>query len=147
LSNAERLAAVRALLESQREGVLATLSKRHGGYPFGSLTPYALTSEGDPILLLSALAEHTRNVLADPRASLFVQRGDVEDSQAEARVTLLGTANLSPEPEHRTRYVARHPRGEEYLSLGDFATYVLRVEHIRFVAGFGEMGWLSAPFD
>ncbi len=76
---------MRSLLESQQHGVLATLSARHAGWPFASVTPYALTEDGQPILLLSQLAEHTRNVLADPRASLFVQAPG-EDPQAVARV-------------------------------------------------------------
>jgi putative heme iron utilization protein len=143
----ERLQAIRDLLASQREGVLSTLAARHGGYPFGSLCPYALTDRGEPILLLSQLAEHTRNLLADPRASLFVQAADAEDSQDAPRVTLLGTISQSTEGALRERYVERHPRALEYLAMADFGIYLLSVEHVRFVAGFGEMGWLSAPFD
>ncbi|HEY3062378.1 MAG TPA: pyridoxamine 5'-phosphate oxidase family protein [Chloroflexota bacterium] len=140
---ADRAAAVRALLESQQHGVLATLSARHDGWPFASVTPYALTEDGQPILLLSQLAEHTRNLLADPRASLFVQEAG-EDPQAVARVTLLGRVELADAVELRTRYVSRHPQAMDYFAMADFGLYVLRTETARFVGGFGDMGWVEA---
>jgi heme iron utilization protein len=144
MPRAERLDQLRELLKKQSSGVLSTLSARHSGYPFGSLTPYALTEQAEPILLLSQLAEHTRNVQADARASLFVQAGA---TQADARVTLLGRINAQDGADLQQRYVARHPGAESYFAMSDFGLYVLKVEHVRFVAGFGEMGWLSAPFD
>jgi heme iron utilization protein len=139
----ERLQELWAMLSAHDRGILSTLSARYGGYPFGSLTPYALTDRHMPILLLSQLAEHTRNLQADPRASLFVQAGE---SQADSRVTLLGSVE-DGDVSLRERYVARHPEAESYFAMADFGLYVLRVKHVRFVAGFGEMGWLSAPFD
>lgn len=144
MPRAERLNKLRELLAAESSGVLSTLSARHGGYPFGSLTPYALTEQSEPILLLSQLAEHTRNLQADARASLFVQAGD---TQADARVTLLGRIEAKDVADLKQRYVARHPEAESYFAMADFGLYVLKVEHVRFVAGFGEMGWLSAPFD
>jgi heme oxygenase (biliverdin-IX-beta and delta-forming) len=138
----ERQQAVRALLNSQRHGVLATLSARRDGWPFASVTPYALSEQGEPILLLSALAEHTRNLKADPRASLFVQaQGD--DPQAAARVTLLGRVESADEPTLRERYLARHPQAESYLAMADFKLYVLKPRSARFVGGFGDMGWVD----
>jgi putative heme iron utilization protein len=139
----ERAEAVRALLQTQRHGVLATLSARHDGWPFASVTPYALTETGEPILLLSALAEHTRNVQADARASLFVQE-DEADRQASARVTLLGRVEAADGSELRERYIAWHAQAREYFAMADFGLYVLRLETARFVRGFGEMGWLDA---
>ncbi len=143
----ERVETLREFLATESSGVLSTHSARHGGYPFGSLTPYALTEHGEPILLLSQLAEHTRNLQAAPRASLFVQQTGAADAQDAMRVTLLGTVARGEDAELRERYVARHPQAESYFAMADFGLYVLRVEHVRFVAGFGEMGWLSAPFD
>jgi putative heme iron utilization protein len=101
------------------------------------------------LLLLSDLAEHTRNVRADPRASLFVQDGSsLDDPQAGARVTILGQVEpVASEIElaaARERYVARHPQAADYLMLGDFRLYVLRVREARFIGGFGDMGWMDA---
>jgi hypothetical protein len=143
-SKHERLRVINELLATETNGVLSTLSARHRGYPFGSLTPYALTEHGEPILLLSQLAEHTRNIQADAHASLFVQQTDAQDAM---RVTLLGSVHAASSPELRERYVARHPPSESYFAMADFGLYVLSVQHVRFVAGFGDMGWLSAPFD
>src|SRR3954469_7212426 len=109
----------RALLAAETVGVLSTLSVHRAGYPYGSVTPYALSAGGAPLLLLSALAAHTKNLLADPRACLFVgDRTAAEDPLAGARVSLLGrAATIAPagEPDARTRYVARHPKAEAYF--------------------------------
>jgi putative heme iron utilization protein len=136
------------LLEAEHVGVLATLSARRDGWPFASVAPYALSEGGEPLFLLSDLAEHTRNVRADPRASLLVQAGaSADDPQAGARVTLLGRVIALPaEPEAseaRARYVARHPAAAEYAALTDFHVYVLEVEEARMIGGFGDMGWLA----
>ena len=90
----------RTLLHSQRQGVLSTISLHRAGYPYGSLTPYALSRAGAPLILISALAAHTQNLLADPRASLFVvclplqgraaEAGEAGDPQAETRISVLG---------------------------------------------------------
>src|SRR5438270_12005687 len=90
--------AIRTLLEQERSGVLATLSASRAGWPFASVVPYALSERGEPVLLLSSLAEHTRNALADGRASLLVQDHDsLADPQAGARVTILGEIELVAE--------------------------------------------------
>jgi heme oxygenase (biliverdin-IX-beta and delta-forming) len=145
----DRRQALRSLLSSQRHGVLATLSARYAGWPFASVTPYALTEHDEPILLLSTLAEHTRNVLADTRASLFVQ-DDAPDPQAAARVTLLGRVAPVSQTELsalRERYLERHPTAANYFAMADFGLYLLRPEAVRFVGGFGEMGWVTLPRD
>jgi putative heme iron utilization protein len=127
--------------------VLATLSARRTGWPFASVAPYATTRQGEPLLLLSELAEHTRNLRADPRASLLIQDSTAtEDPQAGVRVTLLGTVELVANDERgdaKWRYAARHPHATAYLELGDFCFWVLRVSQARFVQGFGDMGWLE----
>jgi putative heme iron utilization protein len=106
--------------------------------------PYAVGESGDPLYLLSELAEHTRNLRADPRASLLVQDSLASaDPQAGARVTLLGTAEPHDSETSRKSYVSRHPQAAEYLSLGDFKVWRLNVTEARYVGGFGEMGWLD----
>jgi hypothetical protein len=145
--NTERAAAAaRALLASESVGLLSTLSVRRAGTPYGSVTPYALSAEGAPLLLLSGLAAHTHNLRADPRAGLFV--GDhtaAADPQAGARLSLMGRAAPVPaedEPGARARYLARWPNAAQTLSLGDFSFWRFEVEEARFIAGFGEIRWL-----
>jgi putative heme iron utilization protein len=138
---------IRTLLEAEAVGLLSTLSVHRAGFPYGSLTPFALSAQGRPLLLLSGLAAHTKNLLADPRASLFVgDRNAVEDPLAGARASLLGRAArvaAADEPDARARYVARHPRAEAYFQLRDFALWELVLEEARLLSGFGSMRWLG----
>jgi len=143
------LAALHGLIASERHGVLCTTHARHGGWPFGSLAPFALTAERDPVFLFSDIAEHTHNLLADPRASLLVaDRDSLDQPLAGARVTLMGTA-VTPEGRARgdalERYLARFPDAESWASAHDFRPFLLRVEHVRWIRGFGSMGWIARP--
>jgi len=139
--------AARALLAAESVGVLSTISVHRPGFPYGSVTPYALSAAGAPLLLLSRLAAHTKNLLADPRASLFVgDRSAAEDPQAGARVSLMGQVAPLPaadEPDARARYLAVWPRAADYLALGDFSFWRLSIEEARLIAGFGEIRWLT----
>ncbi|HVX94096.1 MAG TPA: pyridoxamine 5'-phosphate oxidase family protein [Polyangia bacterium] len=142
------LAEVHALLAAESVGLLSTTSVHRPGYPYGSLTPFAVSSRGNPLLLLSGLAAHTKNLLADARACLFVgDRSALEDPLAGARASLLGRCArvaADGEPDARARYVARHPRAASYFELRDFALWELAVEEARLISGFGSMRWL--PF-
>jgi heme iron utilization protein len=139
---------LRGLLEGERLGVLSTLSARRGGWPFASLAPYALSERGEPLLLLSDLAEHTRNIRADSRASLLVHDSEaLEDPQAGARLTVLGKVEPltgSDLVRARSLYLEKHPQADAYFAMADFKLYVLRVNEARFINGFGDMGWITA---
>ena len=104
--------------------------------------PATCPPRSNQTLLLSALAEHTRNLLEDRRASLCVQ-GKGEDPQASGRVTVLGTVEPTTDPSARDRYLAWHPQAESYFDMADFGLYVLKPTTARFVGGFGEMGWVD----
>jgi putative heme iron utilization protein len=139
--------AARALLAAESVGVLSTISVHRAGFPYGSVTPYALAADGAPVVLLSRLAAHTKNLVADPRASLFVgDRTAAEDPQAGARISLLGRVAPVPETglaDARTRYLAAWPRAADYLALGDFSFWRMEIEEARLIAGFGEIRWLD----
>jgi putative heme iron utilization protein len=138
----------RDLLAAEGVGVLSTISVHRAGFPYGSVTPYALSARGTPVLLLSELAAHTKNLLADPRACLFVgDSSSAPDPQAGARVSLLGRAARVPadgEADARARYLARWPRAQAYFEMRDFGLWELAVEELRLIAGFGEIKWLPA---
>lgn len=135
-----------ALLRAEPVGLLSTLSVHRAGFPYGSLTPFAVSAEGRPLLLLSGLAAHTKNLQADPRACLFVgDRTAAADPLAGARASLLGRASrVAPaaEGDARARYVDRHPQAEAYFQLSDFALWELAIEEARLIAGFGSMRWV-----
>src|SRR5579871_5345524 len=98
----------RTLLHIARLGTLSTLSRKHPGFPFGSLMPYALDGGGSPIFLVSSMAMHTQNLLADPRASLFVHQPGVSgDPLGAARVTLMGRTGPAG-AEARSFYLKLH---------------------------------------
>jgi putative heme iron utilization protein len=138
----------RTLVERGRVGMLATLSRRRPGHPFGSVMPYALDGSGQPLLLISTLAMHTQNLQADPRASLLVTEPAAEDALAAGRVTLMGEAvrvAAAAVPPARTAYLARHPKAASWVDFVDFAFWRLAVGDVYFVGGFGAMDWLAVP--
>lgn len=147
MNQPDRSQPVRQLLAQEKHGLLSTLSRKAQGWPFGSLAPFALTANGEPLLLLSQLAEHTQNLLADPRVSLFVQDAQAQaNPQAGARATLLCTAEVVAESEveaARQAYLHRFPDAASLFQMGDFRLFKLKIERIRFIRGFGEMYWLS----
>ena len=119
------------------------------GWPYPSLVQVALDLDGTPLLLLSTLADHTKNIAADPRVGLLFDGtvwGTVGGTQplAGARVSVLGHAERSDDPRHRARFLARHPGASLYASFGDFALYKVSVRNAHLVAGFGRVHWLSS---
>jgi putative heme iron utilization protein len=141
-SHAER---ARTLLADHSLGSLATLTVEPAGYPYASMVTFALES-GDPVFLISRLAEHTRNVLADSRASLLVYEREQQDPLANARVTLLGRIVRLPRPADAARaaYLAAHPGSAYYADFSDFDLYRLQVESVRYIGGYGRMSWVGA---
>lgn len=116
-----------------------------GGAPYVSLAMVALDQTGRPLLLLSDLADHTRNLRADPRVSLlFDGTQGLESPLAGARVTVQGRIGVSTDPDDRRRYVARHPEAELYAGFADFNLYRVEVERAHLVAGFGKIHWVAA---
>lgn len=115
------------------------------GTPFASLVLAACDHDGTPILLVSALARHTRNLDAVPRASLLFDGTAGHDDPLEGpRVTLTGVVEASGDPAHRDRYLARHPSAGGYAGFGDFRLCVLRPGQAYLVAGFGRIHRIPA---
>ena len=135
-------------MASQSRGALSTIAVDPAGTPFGSVVTYGLDSGGRPAFFVSTLAEHTRNLDADPRASLLV----VEDTPpgadplASGRVTLLGTAAELTDPSERAAargaYLDANPSAF-YVDYGDFRCLRLEVTGVRYVGGFGRMSWVD----
>lgn len=138
----------RTLIHLGRVGTLCTqLHDRRPGWPFGSVAAYGVDTGGQPTLLVSRLAVHTRNLLADPRASLFViEPGWTGDPLAGARVTLVGSVEPvagAERPAIRDDYLERHPSARSWVDFGDFGFYRMRLAELYYVAGFGAMGWVD----
>jgi putative heme iron utilization protein len=139
-----RLAA-KKLLREGRSGALATLMPGSGD-PYCSLVNVATEAAGAPLMLLSTLAIHTKNLLADHRVSLMLDERKDGDPLEGARVMLMGTAAATEDAAARRRYLVRHPGAEMYASFGDFAFYEIKLTGAHLVAGFGRIVDL-APAD
>ena len=115
---------VRTLLHLGRTGTLSSMSRKHPGWPFGSVMPYALDDHGRPVFLISVMAMHTQNLKTDPRASLLVsQPGWTGDPLAGARATLLGRVTALPEADletSRAGYLARYENARAWVDFDDF---------------------------
>ena len=134
----------RRLLRKNRFGMLATLSKKFGGHPFGSITPYILDHEARPVILISTLAEHTKNIENDSRVSLLVHEAG-DNVQAEARITVLGNcARMQDQEQVKTRYLRYFPNASGYFDTHDFFFYRIEPTMIRYIGGFGEIHWIEA---
>jgi putative heme iron utilization protein len=97
------------------------------------------------LLLLSRLAEHTKNLEGDARASILVAEPDATDPLAAGRMTIVGTcARAGESADARAMFLATHPEATQYAGLPDFAMWRLEVVAIRWIGGFGRMQWVSA---
>src|SRR5262249_42596681 len=130
--------AAKKLLREARSGALATLMAGSGD-PYCSLVNVATAADGAPLLLISRLAVHTRNLLADPRVSLMLDERREGDPLEGARVMLQGNAAATGDPAARRRYLARHPEAEMFAGFADFAFYRIAVTGAHLVAGFGRI--------
>lgn len=138
--------AARKFVRASQGGSLATHSLSHTGYPFASFVSFVPDGHALPVLLVSPLAEHSRNAEADSRASLMIQPPSPEP-QSAARVTLMGELQrIDADETFVERYVRYLPQAERLLGLGDFYFVRLTPKAIRFIGGFGAIRWVS-PVD
>ncbi|WP_315703116.1 MULTISPECIES: HugZ family protein [unclassified Bradyrhizobium] len=131
----------KSLLRRSRQGALATLMLDSGD-PYCSLVNVASSPDGSPILLISRLAVHTKNVLADPRVSLMLDERAPGDPLEGARIMLLGRAEQVGAEQRdtlRRRYLNAHPSAENYADFADFSFFLIRPSGLHLVAGFGRI--------
>jgi putative heme iron utilization protein len=132
---------IRSLLRRRRQGALATLIAGTGG-PYCSLVNLASHPDGTPILLISRLAVHTRNILTDPRVSLMLDERAPGDPLEGARIMLQGRAEPVGKEELelvRQRYLAAHPSAEGFVDFADFCFFRIMPSGVHLVAGFGRI--------
>lgn len=140
---ANNRAALRQVARAQGKAALATSL---GGRPYVSLVTLAFDHDLTPILLLSGLADHTRNLRADAKAALLLDgTEDHANPQTGPRVTLVGIAEENSDPRLKARFLARHPAAELYAGFADFSIWTLRLERVHFVGGFARAVWFDAP--
>lgn len=126
---------VKTILHYSMRGVLSTFSQKHNGYPSGSMVDFACDTHGSPILAVSSLAVHTKDLLANPKCSLLVAK-DPED-RTDLVITIHGDAVSVPNEEKdaiRTSYLERHPEAF-WVDFGDFQFLRIEPKVVRFVSG------------
>ena len=131
----------RSLLRRSRQGALATLMAR-GGDPYCSLANVATHADGSPILLISRLALHTQNILADARISLMLDERAEGDPLEGSRIMLAGRAEEADGDDAailRRRYLNAHPSAEAFVDFKDFSFFRIRPHAAHLVAGFGRI--------
>ena len=131
-------AAAKKLLREARSGALASLMPPSGD-PYCSLVNVATAADGSPLMLLSRLAIHTKNILADTRVSLMLDERKEGDPLEGARVMLIGQASATDDPEARRRYLDRQPEAAMFAGFPDFAVYRMSITRAHLVAGFGRI--------
>jgi len=130
------------LLHSVQEAALATHSTALDGFPFASAVPFVTDEHHRPVILISGLAEHSRNLAANPRASLMIAKTLGEGEMA--RVSLMGEVRLiDTDPLLVTRYLRYHPHAERFLQLGDFGFHRFELIKVLTVGGFAKASWLE----
>ncbi len=149
--NSQSLAEIgRQMIAQAQITSLATIDRKTGG-PSASLIAMATLSDNSPVFLISALAEHTKNLLKDPRASVLIdETRQLQDPLTGPRLTLIGTAvPIAPSAcerltAARNRYLAAHPGAELYVDFTDFEFYAFTIERAHYVGGFGKISAIAA---
>lgn len=123
---------------------LATHTREPQGFPYPTVVPFAPDARHRPVILVSHLAEHTRNLDTDPRAGFLVVDAPDGDVLSAESATLLGRFTpVDADPHLVARYLRYEQGAERYLALGDFAFLALDIERLRYIGGFGRMGWVD----
>lgn len=137
---------VRTVLDHSLRGMLSTFSQKHEGYPSGSMVDFACDAYGSPILAVSSLAVHTKDLLANPKCSLLVAK-DPED-RTDLIITLHGDAISVSEKDReaiRSAYLARHPNAF-WVDFNDFQFLRIEPQVVRYVAGVATASLGSGEF-
>lgn len=140
----QQLWAARQLLAGAFHGVLSTQSSEHPGYPFGSVVPFVLDQQGLPLLLLSHLSQHTRNIEADAHCGLTLLAAGDGDVQQRARLSAIGEVVADDQTADATRYFSYYPQAAGYQRELGFRFYRFQPARFHWNGGFATARWFAA---
>ena len=124
---------IRCLMRSLRVATLSTRLATGDGWPYGSMVTVAIDQGAHPLLLMSGLSDHTRNLAEDSRASLlFLQPTRHRNPQRGSRVTVMGNIRKTNKSAHAARFLTMHPEAQMYAGFGDFNFYRMSVERAHW---------------
>lgn len=140
----EAINQARNLLHAGHFGILGTISVKLDGFPFGSVVPYCLDGKGRPVVLISTIAQHTKNIAQDNRCSLTINISD-DDVQAKGRLCIIGRMEKLPSDSEAVKasYFRYFPQAEKYGQAHDFSFYYLDPISVRYIGGFGAIYWVE----
>ena len=136
----------RKLLRSLDCGVLATMSQELPGFPFGSVTPYVTTHDGHVVILVSDIAQHTKNMGENDKVCLTVMDNADGNKQEQGRATIIGHARPVPSDrldEASERYFAFFPEARHYSKAHAFTFFWIETVRVRYIGGFGKIFWIE----
>ena len=137
-----------SLLRNASEGVLSTISVRNDGYPFGSFVTFVTDVDRSILIYASNIAQHTINLKEDSKSCLTLFKIDDDfDKQNSSRMTLLGDLKALPNEEVesvKNRFENFLPESKKYAAMHDFNFYMLHINQVRWIGGFGKIAWLDA---
>jgi hypothetical protein len=134
------------MIDLVKEGKVSTLSTIYNKVAFGSLVPYALDKKGYPIIFVSDLALHTKNIKKEPNCSLMIAKVNEDDIFNSSRITFIGKMVKVSEkelPEIKEIYLEKHESVKDFIDFKDFTFYRLEIEKIYWVGGFGDIEWIK----
>lgn len=133
----------RRQMRTSKLGTLATIDTDTPGWPYASLVQTACSHDAAPMMLISELARHSRNIAADDRVSLLYTKVSPE-AAVQSRVTVIGRAARCDDAALRERFLARHAAARNVAAFADFHLYRITVDSVHFIAGFGSIHTLAA---
>ncbi len=135
------------LLNSQSFGILSTISVKLDRFPFGSVVPYCLDDQGRLVILISTIAQHTKNILKDNRCSITIIQ-DSDEVQSNGRICIIGKMESldSAATDTSEIYFRNFPKSRSYSNTHNFSFYYLEPVSIRYIGGFGAIHWFE-PSD
>jgi hypothetical protein len=122
----------------------AALSTMHKEYPYASLVPYVVDKSGRPIIFISDLAAHTKNLKKNEKCSLMATKVNSKDIFNSARITFIGKMKKVPDKEieeAKKVYLEKYPDSEKLLELEDFSFYRMEIDEVNYIGGFGDINW------
>ena len=132
----------RRLIRTGRQAALATLDTETGGGPYASLTLTACGHDAAPLMLMSHLARHSRNLAADDRVSLLFAKSS-RDAIAQGRLSVVGRAEPCDDPLLRNRFMARHATAQTFSDFADFHLYRVAIDSVHLVSSLGHIHTLD----
>ncbi|RMG39484.1 MAG: DUF2470 domain-containing protein [Methanobacteriota archaeon] len=142
----EAVVEARKLLKSTNYGVMSTISVQVSGYPFGSHMPFCMDDDGSLLVYISTLAQHTKNLDANPKCSLTIISPNYTHIQNSQRLTYIGEGFKVLEEEFEKAYetyVRFFPKAARYKEMHDFHIYRINPVSIRYIGGFGKIFWIE----